>query len=105
MAGMILVGRLRILRIDPMPDARQCVIILMVLEGLLRVDASIQLESGCLRILAMARPNYRRQISEEIKTEDMLNVARTGETIEALAEVSPIHSEFESLLYHDLIFQ
>ena len=103
--GMVAVGRLRILRIDPMPDARRCAMVLMVLEGVLKVGASIQLESGYLRILAMAKPNYRRQIAKEIKVEDMLNVAGTGETVEALADISPLHSQFEDLLYHDLYFQ
>jgi hypothetical protein len=77
----------------------------MVLEGTLKVGSSIQLQSGYMRILAMAKPDYRRQISKEIRSEDMLDVVRTGETVEALADASPIHSNFEDLLYRDLTFQ
>jgi hypothetical protein len=79
--------------------------ILLVLEGVLEVGASIQLESGYLRILAMAKPNYRRQEGNKITTEDLLDIARTGETIEALVDVSSFHSSFADLLYHDLEFQ
>jgi hypothetical protein len=77
---------------------------LMVLEGILKIGASIRLRSGYLRISAMAKPNYRRQ-EGKISPEDLLNTARTGETVEALADVSPVHSDFGDLLYHDLNFQ
>lgn len=98
-------GRLRILRVDPMPDTPRCAMVLMVLEGVLEVGVSIQLESGYLRILAMAKPNYRREEGNRITSEDLLSMARTGETIEALVDVSPFHSPFADLLYHDLEFQ
>jgi hypothetical protein len=77
----------------------------MVLEGILKVGASIQLQPGYLRISAMAKPSYRRQEGNRIRPEDLLNAARTGETVEALADVSPVHSDFADLLYHDLNFQ
>jgi hypothetical protein len=88
-----------------MPEKGRCVAILMVLEGTLKVGASIQLQSGHMRISAMAKPNYRRRQDDRISSKDLLNTARTGETVEALADVSPVHSDFADLLYHDLIFQ
>ena len=88
-----------------MPETGRCVLILMVLEGILKVGATVQLQSGYLRISAMAKPNYRRQLGSRIGSEDLLNTARTGETVEALADVSPVHSDFADLLYHDLTFK
>jgi hypothetical protein len=77
----------------------------MVLEGVLEVGASIQLESGYLKILAMAKPNYRRQEGNKITSGDLLDIVRTGETIEALVDAGSFRSSFADLLYHDLEFQ
>ena len=88
-----------------MPETGRCVVILMVLDGILRVGVTVQLQTGYLRISAMVKPNYKRQDRSRISSEDLLNAARAGETVEALADVSPVHSDFTDLLYHDLNFK
>ena len=78
--------------------------ILLVLEGILNVGASVLLQSGSLRVLAIAKPNYKRREPNNIRPEDLLDTAKTGDTVEAFAEASPIHSDFADALYHDLNF-
>jgi hypothetical protein len=102
---MIGLGRLRILSVDAIPDTRRCAMVLMVLEGTLEVGASIGYRSRYLRVMALAKPGYRRRQAEEVTSEDLLSQASEGETVEAIVDVAPFDSPFADLLYHDLDFE
>lgn len=98
-------GRLRILSVDPVADTHRCTVVLMVLEGLLEIGASIQYGSCYLRVLAMAKPSYHRKRPDKVMSDDLICVARQGETVEALVDTALFDSPFMDLLYHDFEFQ
>ena len=102
---MTALGRLRILRVDRIPDTRRCTMVLMVIEGTLEVGASIQYEPHYSRVLAMARPSYRRNQAEKVASEDLVDAAMEGETVEAIVDVSLYDSDYMDLLYHDFAFK
>jgi hypothetical protein len=79
--------------------------VLMVIEGILEVGASIEFQSRYLRVLAIAKPSYRRQQADKVASEDLLDVARQGETVEALVDTALFDFSFADLLYHDFEFQ
>jgi hypothetical protein len=79
--------------------------VLMVIEGILEAGASIEFESRYLRVLAMAKPSYRRQQPERITREDLLKAAREGETVEAIVDTSLLDSPLTDMLYHDFGFK
>jgi hypothetical protein len=79
--------------------------VLMVIEGILEVGASIEFQSRYLRVLAIAKPAYLRQQADKVASEDLLDVARQGETVEALVDTALFDSSFADLLYHDFEFQ
>jgi hypothetical protein len=98
-------GRLRILSVDPVADTHRCTVVLMVLEGVLEIGASIRYGVCYLRVLAMAKPSYYRKIADEVMSDDLISVARQGETVEAVVDMSLFDSPFMDLLYHDFEFQ
>jgi hypothetical protein len=79
--------------------------VMMVIEGTLEVGSSIEYGSHYLRILAMARPSYRREETDKVTSKDLVDAAREGETVEAIVDISAFDSPFADLLYHDLDFK
>jgi len=98
-------GRLRILGADPIPDTRRAAMVLMVLEGILEAGASLQYKSCHLRILALAKPSYKRKQADRFTSADLLDEAKQGETVEALVDITLFDYPFMDLLYRDFEFQ
>lgn len=97
-------GRLRILNVNPVSDSKRCAMVLMVLEGVLEVGASINYGSRYLRVLSIVKPSYRRKRADEVTSEDLIDAVGQGETVEALVDTSLFDSPFLDLLYHDFEF-
>lgn len=89
---------------DPVSDTKRCAMVLMVLEGVLEVGASIQYGSRYLRVLSIAKPSYHRKRADEVTSDDLIDAAGQGETVEALVDTSLFDSPFMDLLYHDFEF-